>query len=159
MKRWTSTMAVAGALCAMTGAAILRAQEAPPDLLLSNGKIITVDERFTIAQAVAVRGDRIVAVGSNQEMALALTLCAQGPGLPGTWVFLSAGTDGRDGPTDAAGAVVDGGTISRAKLKGIDPQRALDENDSYTLLDATGDLLRTGPTGTNVADLQVLLFG
>ena len=48
---------------------MLRAQQPPPDLVLSNGKIVTVDERFTIAQAVAIRGDRIVAVGTNQEIA------------------------------------------------------------------------------------------
>ena len=67
MKRWTCSMAVLGVLFTMTGAAVLRAQAAP-DLILTNGKIITVDDRFTIAQAVAVRGDRIVAVGTTQEI-------------------------------------------------------------------------------------------
>src|SRR6202171_5631296 len=54
---------------AIAGATAMRAQQAAPDLVLSNGKIITVDERFTLAQAVAIRGDRIVAVGTNQEIA------------------------------------------------------------------------------------------
>src|SRR6266853_737183 len=63
-------MMVVGALLAIGAAgAMLRAQQPAPDLVLSNGKIITVDERFTIAQAVAIRGDRIVAVGTNQEIA------------------------------------------------------------------------------------------
>src|SRR5207245_1406374 len=69
----------------------------------------------------------------------------------------AAGTDGVDGPTDAAGACVDGGTVARARARGFDPASALAATDSYPLLDATGDLLRTGPTGTNVADLVVAL--
>jgi predicted amidohydrolase YtcJ len=70
MKQLTSTVAIAAALCAAIAAIhVLRAQQAPPDLVLTNGKVVTVDERFTIAQGLAVRGDRIVAVGSSQEMA------------------------------------------------------------------------------------------
>src|ERR1700688_971824 len=70
MKVRTWKTVVFGALFAITGAtSILRAQQPAPDLILSNGKIITVDERFTIAQAVAIRGDRIVAVGTNQDIA------------------------------------------------------------------------------------------
>jgi hypothetical protein len=69
MTRWTSKVAVAGALLAMVGAAsLVGAQQPVPDLVLSNGKIITVDERFSIAQAVAVKGERIVAVGTNSEI-------------------------------------------------------------------------------------------
>ena len=66
MKRWTLALLVAG----LTGASILLSaqQAAAPDIILTNGKIITVDDRFTIAQAVAVRGDRIVAVGTNQDI-------------------------------------------------------------------------------------------
>ena len=60
-------LALAGSLFVLA-AATPRAQQTPPDLILSNGKIVTVDERFTIAQAVAVRGDRIVAVGSNADI-------------------------------------------------------------------------------------------
>jgi predicted amidohydrolase YtcJ len=70
VNKWIRIIALIGVLLAIAGpASVLQAQEAAPDLILSNGKIITVDERFTIAQAVAIRGDRIVEVGSNQEIA------------------------------------------------------------------------------------------
>ena len=69
MTQWMSKVLVAGALLAMVGAtSLLWAQEPAPDMVLSNGKIIAVDERFSIAQAVAVRGERIVAVGTNSEI-------------------------------------------------------------------------------------------
>jgi hydroxypyruvate reductase len=97
--------------------------------------------------------------GRNQELALAFALEAEPSSLGGSWVFLSAGTDGRDGPTDAAGAIVDRYTLERGRRAGLDPRRALEENDSYPFLDAAGALLRTGGTGTNVADLQVFLEG
>ena len=96
--------------------------------------------------------------GRNQEMALAFALAAQRLNLSGDWVFLSGGTDGRDGPTDAAGGVVDPGTLTRMRDAGADPAALLEDNDSYRALSAGGDLLRTGATGTNVADLQVLLI-
>ena len=88
--------------------------------------------------------------GRNQELALRVALLAQD--LEG-WVFLSGGTDGRDGPTDAAGGIVDAGTIARVK----DPLEFLANNDSYTALKSSGDLLMTGATGTNVADIQIFL--
>ncbi len=94
--------------------------------------------------------------GRNQEMALAFALqmeISSGE----SWVFLSAGTDGVDGPTDAAGGLVDSGTPHRIRKGGIDPPLALEENDSGTALEAAGDLVKTGPTGTNVADLAVFL--
>ncbi len=96
--------------------------------------------------------------GRNQEMALAFAIAAEKAGLSGNWVFLSGGTDGRDGPTDAAGGVVDGGSCARMREAGIDPQAHLADNDSYAALKASGDLLMTGATGTNVADLQILLL-
>jgi glycerate 2-kinase len=96
--------------------------------------------------------------GRNQEMALAFALAAEKQGLDADWVFLSGGTDGRDGPTDAAGGRVDAGSLARMRAQGIDPQALLDNNDSYHALQASGDLLITGATGTNVADLQVLLI-
>ncbi len=74
-------------------------------------------------------------------------------------VVLSAGTDGIDGPTHAAGAVVDGATVSRGRSKGCDAAEFLARNDSYNYLNATGDLLITGPTHTNVMDIQVMLAG
>ena len=95
--------------------------------------------------------------GRNQEFALALVelLAAAGPDT----VLATVGTDGIDGPTDAAGALVDPGTGGRGRASGLDAARALDANDSYPYFAATGDLVRTGPSGTNVGDLQVLLAG
>lgn len=94
--------------------------------------------------------------GRNQELALAAA--ASLDGLPAV-LLVGFATDGRDGPTDAAGAVVDGTTLARARRAGFDPVRHLQNNDAYSLLDATGDLIRTGPTGTNVADLALILCG
>ena len=74
-------------------------------------------------------------------------------------VVLSAGTDGIDGPTTAAGAIVDGATVARGRSKGCDAAEFLARNDSYSYLNATGDLLITGPTHTNVMDIQVMLAG
>lgn len=96
--------------------------------------------------------------GRNQEMALAFAIYAQEHALPGDWVFLSGGTDGRDGPTDAAGGIVDSGTLQRIRETGLNPAALLANNDSYTALQISRDLLMTGATGTNVADLQVLLI-
>ena len=89
--------------------------------------------------------------GRNQEFALALAAPLAGAPL----AVLSAGTDGIDGPTDAAGAFVDGGTLRRAAARGLDAERALAANDSHPFFDRLGDLLRTGPTGTNVMDLKL----
>lgn len=87
--------------------------------------------------------------GRNQEFALIAALDLQDLG---NVALLSAGTDGTDGPTDAAGGFVDGSTVPRALALGLDPQDFLRRQDSYALLDALGDLHRTGPTGTNVMD-------
>ncbi len=96
--------------------------------------------------------------GRNQEMVLAFALAAEQHGLTGHWTFISGGTDGRDGPTDAAGGIADQDTLKRMRHAGIDPLAMLDNNDSYTALKSSQDLLDTGATGTNVADLQVLLI-
>lgn len=96
--------------------------------------------------------------GRNQEMALAFAISAKEQGLAGDWVFLSGGTDGRDGPTDAAGGMVDSGTIQRLRDAGLNPNELLANNDSYTALKSSHDLLMIGATGTNVADLQILLI-
>jgi hydroxypyruvate reductase len=94
--------------------------------------------------------------GRNQELALASALALDG--WPGVLVMALA-TDGTDGPTDAAGAVITGETVARARALGLDPQAALDANDSYPFFDALGDLILTGPTGTNVNDLLFVLVG
>jgi len=94
--------------------------------------------------------------GRNQELALRVAKLAGERGLD-DYVFLSGGTDGRDGPTDAAGGLVDGSTLARLKSAGVDLDDILARNDSYHGLEATGDLLKIGATGTNVADLQVLI--
>jgi len=94
--------------------------------------------------------------GRNQEFALAsadLLATAGGPA-----IVASAGTDGIDGPTDAAGAVADSTTIERAAAAGLAPGRFLSDNNAYAFFDALGDLIHTGPTGTNVGDLQVILL-
>ena len=92
--------------------------------------------------------------GRCQELALAAALeLRTDEGL----VVLAAGTDGTDGPTDAAGAVVDAGTMARGRAVGLDPRRSLDENDAYAFLRASGDLVVTGPTNTNLLDLYVVL--
>ncbi len=72
-------------------------------------------------------------------------------------MVLSAGTDGTDGPTDAAGAMVDSITIDNARRAGLDPEGFLSDNNSYSFFKKTGELLITGPTGTNVMDLRILL--
>ena len=87
--------------------------------------------------------------GRNQEFALVAALDLQGFD---TIALLSAGTDGTDGPTDAAGAFVDGSSVARARAHGLDANDFLRRQDSYTLLQALGDLHCTGPTGTNVMD-------
>lgn len=92
--------------------------------------------------------------GRNQEFALAAAIdIAELPRV----LVLSAGTDGTDGPTDAAGAVSAGDTVYRAQEIGLDARDHLNRNDAFPFFDALGDLIRTGPTGTNVMDIHVLL--
>jgi len=95
--------------------------------------------------------------GRNQELAARVAVLLEDLKRP--WLFLSGGTDGRDGPTDAAGGIVDAGTLSRARAAGVSPSDLLANNDSYALLKAAGDLLLTDATDTNVADVQVLILG
>lgn len=93
--------------------------------------------------------------GRNQEFALVVAQALQDKA---RWALLSAGTDGIDGPTDAAGAFVDGDSINRAHTRGIDPQQALHNHDSYSLFAALGDLFCPGQTGTNVMDIKLALL-
>jgi glycerate 2-kinase len=114
------------------------------------------------ALAVVSSGETTVQVvgtgrgGRNQEFALAAvdTLAALGRPV----LLISIGTDGVDGPTDAAGALADSATAARARARGLEPMRYLEANDAWSFFDALGDLVRTGPTGTNVGDVQVALL-
>ena len=95
--------------------------------------------------------------GRNQELALA---AVQGLGTIGRVAALaSVGTDGIDGPTDAAGAIADSTSALRAQASGLDPMQYLEANDAWSFFDHLGDLVRTGATNTNVGDVQVALIG
>jgi hydroxypyruvate reductase len=101
---------------------------------------------------VTVRGEG--KGGRNQELALAAALALEG------WeggMVVTLATDGTDGPTDAAGAFATGRTVARARAMGLDPADHLARNDAYPLFNALGDLILTGPTGTNVNDLAFVL--
>jgi len=130
---------------AARGAAIARGGEGvrPPACLVFGGET-----------TVHVRGKG--RGGRNQELALAAALELEALGDERCGV-VAISTDGQDGPTDAAGAAVDGATCRRARAAGVDPGAALDDNDSYAALEAAGALIRTGPTRTNVADLALVL--
>jgi hydroxypyruvate reductase/glycerate 2-kinase len=92
--------------------------------------------------------------GRNLELALAFAQeIREAPGI----TLLSAGTDGKDGSADAAGALVDGETMARARATGLDPEAYLAGNDSYNFFRQVGGLLITGPTGTNVMDVQIII--
>jgi glycerate-2-kinase len=110
--------------------------------------------------AIVAGGETTVTVtgkglgGRNQELALAAALKLKE--LRGA-VLASLSTDGLDGPTDAAGAIVDGETLMRANKMGLAPGEFLAENNSYRFFSALGDLICTGPTGTNVNDLSIIV--
>ena len=104
---------------------------------------------------VTIRGDGLG--GRNQEFCLAA--CMDLVGLPPRVVILSGGTDGNDGPTDAAGALADPFTVTRGKDAGMEAAEFLKRNDAYHFFEKTGDLLMTGPTNTNVMDVRLVLVG
>ena len=106
---------------------------------------------------VTVRGNG--AGGRNQEMALAWAIAINSRPISAPCCFASIASDGSDGPTDAAGGLVDPFTCSRAVGLGLQPNDYLNANDSLNFLKATGDLIVTGPTQTNLMDLQILLVG
>jgi hydroxypyruvate reductase len=118
---------------------------AAPALLLSGG-----ETTVTIGRGAAGRG------GRNTEFLLGLAVALGGAS--GIWA-VAGDTDGIDGTEDAAGAVVSPDTLMRARNAGLDPRKILAEHDSYTLFDAIGDLVRTGPTLTNVNDVRLVLIG
>ena len=106
---------------------------------------------------VTVRGKGVG--GRNQEMALAWAIAIDSRPISKPCCFASIASDGSDGPTDAAGGLVDPFTCSRAVGLGLRPIQYLNDNDSLNFLKATGDLVVTGPTQTNLMDLQILLVG
>ena len=113
----------------------------PPCCLISGGET-----------TVTIRGTGLG--GRNQEFALAAALDLEG--IPGATI-LSGGTDGSDGPTDAAGAISDETTLARSRALGLDATAFLNNNDSYHLFEHLGDLIKTGPTQTNVMDVRLIL--
>jgi glycerate 2-kinase len=94
--------------------------------------------------------------GRNQELCLSTAIEIDGIK---NITFLSCGTDGNDGQTEAAGAICSGRTIERAKELGLDAMKFLNNNDSYNYFKKLEDLIITGPTKTNVMDIQILLIG
>ena len=130
------------------------------DQILRAAKAAPVGERHCLIYGgettVTLRGKGLG--GRNQELALRLAIAAPDV-LSRPWAFLSGGTDGRDGPTEAAGGLVDGGSAARMRAAGVDPEVLLADNDSNRALAASGDLLVVGATGTNVADVQIMLLG
>jgi len=131
---------------AVAGRALVRRLLAEPD----HGPVAVVAGGETTVEVVGGRPG-----GRSQHLALAAALALEGQ----AGVVLAGGTDGVDGATDAAGAVVDGETAARLRRAGIDPAAALAATDSHRALAAAGALLRTGPTGTNVADVALALRG
>jgi len=138
---WGEARAVGPRLAAMAREVIDRSDPIRrPALLVAHGET-------TVTVVGPGRG------GRNQEVSLSAT-----PGIDGIdgVVICSVGTDGRDGPTDAAGGLVDGGTAARLRAAGVRVSESLAENASYEALSASGDLLMTGPTMTNVADIALV---
>jgi glycerate-2-kinase len=128
----------------LTGPAAATARRALADSAV--GAITVLAGETTVEVRGGGRG------GRNQEAALAAAMELQGS----TTMFAAFGTDGVDGPTDAAGALVDGFTTGRIRAGGVDPAAALAANDSHPTLDVARALIRCGPTGTNVADLWIV---
>jgi len=116
----------------------------PPACIVSGGET-----------TVTIRGEGLG--GRNQEFCLAA--CLDLVNLPPQVVILSGGTDGNDGPTDAAGALVDSFTVSRGRNGGMEAAEFLSRNDAYHFFEKTNDLLVTGPTNTNVMDVRLVLVG
>lgn len=136
------TRALRGEARDVARALLARGRElAPPACLVAAGET-------TVTVVGRGRGGRC------QEFALAAALALE-PDEP--LVVLAAGTDGTDGPTAAAGGVVDAGTVARGRMAGLDARQALDDNDSHAFLAAAGDLVLTGPTNTNLLDLYLVL--
>ena len=139
------TRQVATALAGIVRSVRADARPLPPPLCILSGGETTV--------TLAENGGR---GGRNQEFVLAALIHLGRAGLPNV-AILSGGTDGEDGPTDAAGAVADFDTATRAEQQGLTPAAFLARNDAYSFFAATSDLLKTGLTQTNVMDVRVIL--
>jgi hydroxypyruvate reductase len=150
-------------------AAVARGWRAVPLPRALSGEASAAAEKLVaLAHACAAReplclvagGETVVTVrgkgvgGRSQELALAAALAIEGRS---DIALLAAGSDGADGPTDAAGAFVDGESVARGRAAGVAAAACLADNDSHGFFDREGGLLRTGPTGTNVADLVLVL--
>jgi hydroxypyruvate reductase len=125
-----------------------RAAAAGPVCLLSGGEPVVH----------LAKTDRPRKGGRNQQLVLAALDRLWDESLSGT-AILSGGTDGEDGPTDAAGACADEQIIARARELRLDPKSFLAINDAYHFFEQAGGLIKTGPTHTNVMDLRVALVG
>lgn len=141
-----------GRVLAGIGVEILRSGtplDAPACVLAGGETTVTVTGRGKggrnqeVALGAAVALDELLGGGESED--------------PERVLIASAGTDGIDGPTDAAGAMADGATIQRGREQGLDPARALADNDAYPYFRALDSLIETGPTGTNVMDLALIL--
>ena len=136
------------------------AREKGEELAQELVKIIHGQHRLSKPACLIAGGETTVTVhgagkgGRNQETALSAARCLQDVQ---DCLFISLATDGEDGPTDAAGAYVDGDTIKKGEALGLSVEETLNENDAYTYLQKTGNLIKIGPTGTNVNDL-VFMF-
>ena len=137
------TREVARVHCAIAKEALKTGRPlSPPACIISGGET-----------TVTIRGDGLG--GRNQEFCLAAALDLEE--IPPRVVILSGGTDGNDGPTDAAGALVDPFTVKRGRDAGMEARDYLNNNDAYHFFKKTGDLLMTGPTNTNVMDARLVL--
>jgi hydroxypyruvate reductase len=130
-------------------------------VLVERARALIAERRTPLC--VIASGETVVKVtgkgrgGRNQEMALAAVRLLGDHGA-GDIAFASIGTDGIDGPTDAAGAFADTTTLTRARERSLDPDAYLADNNAYALFQTLGDLVMTGPTTTNVGDVQIILF-
>jgi len=136
-----------GAAAVEGGARLAGARLATDACRLAPGEMLIWAGETTVTVAGPGRG------GRNQELALAAGIALEGR--PEGGLVASLATDGVDGPTDAAGGIGDPGTVARGRARGLTAAASLEANASHTYLAATGDLLRCGPTGTNVGDLMV----
>jgi hydroxypyruvate reductase len=137
------------------------AREAGRFLVSLAHEVLSSGQPITRPGAIILGGETVVQVkgdglgGRNQELVLAAAIDLAGME---DVVIASVGTDGTDGPTDAAGGMVDGGTLARMAVGGVNAAQALANNDAYHALAASGELIKTGPTGTNVNDLALVLI-